>query len=139
MAALFQYGRLSIQSLMFCTKSIKRQQHGASTTITSAPATICHIPLTRQRTSPNIMPIQLHTPSSIATMPPTVPNPRPAYFIHHGTSSFGTTSCPGLCISAPIFSASDILDTVTLLRHLPQQLITVKLMTTDSHSPFLLQ
>lgn len=39
--------------------------------------------------------------------PPTVPRPRPAYFIHHGTSSLATTSWPGRCISWPIFSVND--------------------------------
>lgn len=38
---------------------------------------------------------------------PTVPSPRPAYFIHQGTSSLATGSCPGLCIIDDIFSAND--------------------------------
>lgn len=38
---------------------------------------------------------------------PTVPSPRPAYFIHQGTSSLATGSCPGFCIIDDSFSAND--------------------------------
>lgn len=47
-AALFQYGFFSTQSLKFCTKSMNKQQQGASIITTKKPAIICHIPPIKQ-------------------------------------------------------------------------------------------
>lgn len=66
-AALFQYGRLSAFSAMFCTKSIKIQQQGASIAITRKPTHICNMPDIRPVTfAPNIL-RQLYKPKRIAT------------------------------------------------------------------------
>lgn len=65
--ALFQYGRVSILSDSACTQSMKKQQQGASQTITTNPANICQMPAITQPTLNVKIPVQLSRPRMMAT------------------------------------------------------------------------
>lgn len=65
--ALFQYGRVSILSDNVCTQSMKKQQQGASPTITTNPANICQMPAIKQLVLKKMIPVALIRPRMMAT------------------------------------------------------------------------